>query len=55
MVGDNPDADILGGINAGLHTCWLNVENKPLPDGITPHYQVSSLTELEHLLHGSPA
>ena len=50
MVGDNPASDILGGINAGLHTCWLNRHNKPLPEGITPHYQVSSLAELECLL-----
>lgn len=52
MVGDNPDSDILGGMNAGLHTCWLNRHNKPAPEGIRPHYQVSSLEELEYLLLG---
>ena len=50
MVGDNPDSDILGGINAGLDTCWVNVNNRPTPVGITPRYQVSSLAELENLL-----
>lgn len=50
MVGDNPDSDILGGLNAGLHTCWLNAENKPTPLGITPHHQVTSLAELEQWL-----
>jgi len=50
MVGDNPHSDILGGINAGFDTCWLNVDNKPLPEGITPHFQVKSLSELEELL-----
>lgn len=50
MVGDNPDSDILGGINAGLDTCWLNRENKPTPDGIIPKYQVGSLWNLEQLL-----
>jgi len=50
MVGDNPDSDILGGINAGLDTCWLNASNKPVPKGITPHYQVASLFELQNLL-----
>jgi 5'-nucleotidase len=50
MVGDNPDSDILGGINAGLDTCWINVDNRPAPAGITPRYQVSSLLELENLL-----
>ena len=53
MVGDNPDSDILGGINAGLDTCWFNRENKPIPDGIIPKYQVSSLWSLEQLLFKS--
>jgi putative hydrolase of the HAD superfamily/5'-nucleotidase len=53
MVGDNPDSDILGGINAGLDTCWFNRENKPIPDGIIPKYQVSSLWGLEQLLFKS--
>lgn len=50
MVGDNPDSDILGGIKAGINTCWLNVANKPIPAGISPNYQVSSLKELQDLL-----
>jgi putative hydrolase of the HAD superfamily/5'-nucleotidase len=47
MVGDNPDTDILGGINAGFHTCWLNVDHLETPLNIQPHYQVASLDELE--------
>ena len=47
MVGDNPSSDIVGGLNAGLHACWLNTNNKPSLVGVTPHYQVSSLVELE--------
>ena len=50
MVGDNPHSDILGGLNAGIHTCWLNVHNTPQPEHIEPHYQVSSLSELQTLL-----
>ena len=50
MVCDNPDTDILGVLNAGLHTCWVNADNKPEPTDIKPHYQVSSLSELESLL-----
>ncbi|MCD9498025.1 pyrimidine 5'-nucleotidase [Photobacterium carnosum] len=50
MVGDNPQSDILGGINAGMDTCWLNVEQKPQPEGINPTYTVSSLAELQALL-----
>lgn len=50
MVGDNPDSDILGSINAGLDTCWINHENKPTPVGIVPNYQVNTLAALEQLL-----
>jgi 5'-nucleotidase len=51
MVGDNPHSDILGGLNAGVDTCWLNSAELPCPDGITPHYVVKSLHELELLLN----
>ncbi|MFT5162590.1 MAG: 5'-nucleotidase [Alteromonadaceae bacterium] len=50
MVGDNPHSDIQGGLNAGIHTCWLNSNNQPKPDGIEPHYEVSSLAQLQKLL-----
>ena len=50
MVGDNPHSDILGGINAGMDTCWLNSDHLPQPIGITPTYTVSSLAELQTLL-----
>ena len=51
MVGDNPHSDILGGLNAGIDTCWLNVDNQESPVGITAHYQVRSLSELQTLLN----
>lgn len=54
MVGDNPETDIFGGINAGLDTCWLNIDNKPEPIGITATYQVASLTALKKLLLREP-
>ena len=50
MVGDNPHSDIRGGLNAGFDTCWLNSDGLDVPEGITPHYQVSSLAELQSLL-----
>ncbi|MBJ3813549.1 pyrimidine 5'-nucleotidase [Shimwellia pseudoproteus] len=50
MVGDTAESDILGGINAGLATCWLNAHGRALPDGITPTWQVATLAELEQLL-----
>lgn len=53
MVGDNPDSDILGGMNAGFHTCWLNVDGREVPPHITPHYQVKFLSDLERFLSSS--
>lgn len=50
MVGDNIDSDILGGINARIHTCWFNRENKIAPHHIKPHYEITRLIELENLL-----
>ncbi|WP_076412214.1 pyrimidine 5'-nucleotidase [Shewanella sp. UCD-KL12] len=50
MVGDNPHSDIQGGLNAGFDTCWLNSDGQAIPEGITPHYQVGSLSELQNLL-----
>lgn len=50
MVGDNPDSDILGGINAGLATCWLNADGRTRPEGIVPLWQVASLRELQDKL-----
>lgn len=50
MVGDNPHSDILGGLNAGLETCWLNIHQAEKPHGIDAHYEVSSLAELQSIL-----
>lgn len=50
MVGDNPDSDILGGINAGLATCWLNADGRAQPEGINPTWQVTTLKELQDKL-----
>ena len=46
MVGDNPHSDIQGGINAGVDTCWLNVDKKAAPQGIVPTHEVHSLWQL---------
>ena len=50
MVGDNPHSDILGGLDFGIETCWLNSQEKAIPAGINPHYQVKSLADLQALL-----
>lgn len=50
MVGDTAESDILGGINAGLQTVWLNAHGHTQPAGISPDKQVASLGELEQWL-----
>ncbi len=50
MVGDSLTSDILGGINAGIRTCWVNRHAEPRPDTIHPDYEIRQLSELEALL-----
>lgn len=50
MVGDNLDSDILGGINAGFHTCWFNQHNLTNQSSVKPHYTISSFHELEQII-----
>ncbi|PIJ50254.1 noncanonical pyrimidine nucleotidase, YjjG family [Erwinia sp. OLTSP20] len=55
MVGDNPDSDILGAMNAGFASCWLNATGQPAPEGIRCDWEVSSLSDLHRrLLPDSP-
>ncbi|NVD08968.1 pyrimidine 5'-nucleotidase [Vibrio sp. JPW-9-11-11] len=50
MVGDNQYSDILGGINFGIETCWLNHHGNERDANIQPNYTVSSLHELKSIL-----
>ncbi|UUM32740.1 pyrimidine 5'-nucleotidase [Vibrio japonicus] len=50
MVGDNPHSDILGGINFGIETCWLNSHSEEQVQGISPKYTVNSLHQLREIL-----
>lgn len=50
MVGDSLSSDILGGIRAGMHTCWVNPAEQSAPADITPDWQIRSIQELPALL-----
>lgn len=50
MVGDSLTSDILGGIQAGMATCWVNPTGKPGRADIRPDYEISSLSQLDALL-----
>ena len=50
MVGDSLTSDILGGINAGMKTCWVNPTHAPADPQIPADYQIEYLSQLEELL-----
>ena len=50
MVGDNLHSDIVGGINYGIDTCWLNANNQTQVETIKPSYIVNCLGDLQSIL-----
>ena len=50
MVGDSLSADIQGGINFGIDTCWVNLKNEYSDGKIKPKYTVTSLEEIYRIL-----
>ncbi len=46
MIGDSPEADILGGAAVGLRTCLVNTRGVTLPPACRPDYTVTTLPEL---------
>ena len=50
MVGDSLTSDILGGIRAGMRTCWVNPGHAPARADIPADYEIESLAQLEALL-----
>lgn len=50
MVGDSLQADIAGGIESNLKTCWLNRTKQSSPSSLIPDYELRALPELLTLL-----
>ena len=50
IVGDSLSSDIKGGINAGIHTCWVNPSHAPGREDIRPEYEIEHLHQLPALL-----
>ena len=50
IIGDSLSSDILGGINYGIDTCWLNSENIVNTKQIKPTYVVTSLKSIMDFL-----
>ena len=45
-IGVDAGLDVLGALNAGMQTAWLNREGSAWPHAETPHITVTSLTQL---------
>ncbi len=50
IVGDSLGSDILGGINAGIATCWVNPHHTPANPHIPADYEIEALAQLPALL-----
>lgn len=49
MIGDSLSADIQGGINAGLDTCWYNPNGLTRPANMEITYEIQDIRELVNL------
>lgn len=50
IIGDSLNADIKGGQQAGLDTCWFNPHRKQNDLGLIPTYEIRKLDELYEIL-----
>ncbi len=50
IVGDSLTSDMLGGMNAGIVTCWYNRKGIPVPEGYRIDHVIGNLWELLPLL-----
>lgn len=50
IIGDSFSADIIGGINAGIDTCWLNRFHKVNETDQKPTYEIQHLQQLYTIL-----
>lgn len=51
-VGDNPQDDIAGALNAGMHAVWFNPTGQEWQDGVAPTAQVRCLSALPAVVAG---
>jgi 2-haloacid dehalogenase len=50
MVGDSIASDIMGGIQFGIDTIWVNPAANPAPEGVKPTYEVRDLDAIREIL-----
>ena len=50
IIGDSLTADIQGGFNASIDSCWLNEARKENQTGIIPTYEIHKLSEIQEFI-----
>jgi 2-haloacid dehalogenase len=50
IIGDSYSADMIGGKNANIDTCWFNPHNNEQPALYQPTYKINHLKDLLHIL-----
>ncbi|MCT6923818.1 YjjG family noncanonical pyrimidine nucleotidase [Metasolibacillus sp.] len=50
IIGDSFSADIVGGIQAGIDTCWFNQHGKAPVENYKPKYEIAELQQLAKIL-----
>lgn len=54
MVGDTLASDILGGNNASIDTCWVNLHNAENNTQIKPTYEIHDIRQIIQIVEGIP-
>lgn len=50
IIVDSLTGDMLGGLNAGIDTCWFNPAHKPNTLGISITYEIDDLEKIEEIV-----
>lgn len=50
IIGDSLTSDILGGINAGIDTCWYNSTHSANKKDFVPTYEIDDILKIEEIL-----
>ena len=50
IIGDELEKDILGGIENGIDSCWVNIKNIKNNTKFKPNYEINDLIELKNIL-----
>ena len=51
-VGDDPEHDVRGAREVGMHTVWVNTRRKPWPGGVRADREIDCLEELPDVIEG---